>query len=557
MKRKLCALCMLLLLAFSATVFAACNDDPPVQPGEELPGTETPGEDPGTDPPADDPADDPTDDPVTYTVIFDTQGGTALPNVTVEKGAPVGEVALPSKQCAEFVCFSLDADGTEKWDIAADPVLSDMTLYVIWADSHTWESWEEEVSPTCTETGESVRRCEVCGKEEHRTDDALGHDFEHGSWVCADDGHEKKCSRCDEVTAKAEHVFDGDGICECGYERVTLEDMFEFVSVGDGEWEIGAYIGSATEVTVPAEYNGRAVISIGKNAFHNNDTVTSIYVPEGVTSIGCSAFEGCSNLRELSLPDSLTFVDSDAFAGFVSFRFNYNEYAGARYIGNENNPYLIFTGVADTSLSELTLHDDTRIIYDGALVPSEIKNLKRIVLSDALIYITDHTFDVLKNMYSFEYNEYGSADYIGSKTNPYMVLFKSGSDTKVIHPDTVFIMNGALGGCEMTSLTIPSSVKSIGNSAFLNCTLLRSLVIPDGVAAIGRDTMKFCSSLVSVTLPDSIESIGKFAFYFCDSLQSITFKGTVEEWNAIEKDAQWINKSVNVLCSNGAVSVNV
>ena len=68
---------------------------------------------------------------------------------------------------------------------------------------------------------------------------------------------------------------------------------------------------------------------------------------------------------------------------------------------------------------------------------------------------------------------------------------------------------------------IPSSVTSIGASAFSGCSSLISINIPEGVTAIGNHTFENCTGLNSVVIPSSVTSIGASAFWGCWSLNSI------------------------------------
>lgn len=71
---------------------------------------------------------------------------------------------------------------------------------------HVFGEWQTTVKPTCTEGGEMIRSCSVCGAEETKTIDALGHDYS-GQWTvdkeadCVNDGSKSRhCSRCDAKT---------------------------------------------------------------------------------------------------------------------------------------------------------------------------------------------------------------------------------------------------------------------------------------------------------------------------------------------------------------------
>ena len=76
-------------------------------------------------------------------------------------------------------------------------------------------------------------------------------------------------------------------------------------------------------------------------------------------------------------------------------------------------------------------------------------------------------------------------------------------------------------------ITIPSSVTSIGDWAFVNCYGLTSVEIPNSVTSIGEEAFVFCSGLTSVTIPNSVTSIGYEAFSGCRGLTSVTIPNSV------------------------------
>ena len=81
----------------------------------------------------------------------------------------------------------------------------------------------------------------------------------------------------------------------------------------------------------------------------------------------------------------------------------------------------------------------------------------------------------------------------------------------------------------LTSITIPSSVTSIGFGSFAGCTSLTNITIPEGVTGIGERAFSGCSGLTSVTIPSSVTSISRYAFRGCSGLTSVTIPSSVTE----------------------------
>ncbi len=74
---------------------------------------------------------------------------------------------------------------------------------------------------------------------------------------------------------------------------------------------------------------------------------------------------------------------------------------------------------------------------------------------------------------------------------------------------------------EMTSVTIPNSVKSIGFVAFQNCIALTSVTIPNGVISIGSNAFEACTSLMEISIPSTVKEIKSNAFKGCVSIKTI------------------------------------
>ncbi|CAJ1959664.1 unnamed protein product [Cylindrotheca closterium] len=72
-----------------------------------------------------------------------------------------------------------------------------------------------------------------------------------------------------------------------------------------------------------------------------------------------------------------------------------------------------------------------------------------------------------------------------------------------------------------------SSLKVIGECAFLFCEALTELVMPDSIVEIKRQAFFECRKLRLVTMPNRLEMIGKEAFAYCSELQHMTLSSSV------------------------------
>jgi len=85
----------------------------------------------------------------------------------------------------------------------------------------------------------------------------------------------------------------------------------------------------------------------------------------------------------------------------------------------------------------------------------------------------------------------------------------------------------SISNTSLSSVVLPSSLISIGDYSFKNCTNVTSIVLPSSVTSIGTSAFEDCSGLTSIILSSSLTSIGDFAFQSCSGLTSITIPSKV------------------------------
>ena len=277
-------------------------------------------------------------------------------------------------------------------------------------------------------------------------------------------------------------------------------------------------------------YSGQFIGAGGP--FYGCTSLTSITFPNGMTSFPYLALENCTNLKTVTLPESITQeINSDyMFGGCESL----NEIN----ISENNGIYCSIDGVLYNKAK------DTIVLIPNARstceIPESIKNinLKIFVNCKKLMEI-----NVAENNENFSSED----GVLFNKDKSKIVCFPVGKQLKEYSiPESVktigdyaFIDNEKLEninipenvtslgiyafcGCTgLTSIVIPDSVSTIGYRSFLGCTGLESAILSENITKISDSMFEGCKKLSTITIPDGVTSIGYSAFENCEKLNSI------------------------------------
>jgi hypothetical protein len=74
---------------------------------------------------------------------------------------------------------------------------------------------------------------------------------------------------------------------------------------------------------------------------------------------------------------------------------------------------------------------------------------------------------------------------------------------------------------KLGKLTLPSTLKEIGECAFEGCKLQGELILPEGLTRINHYAFSSCSNLTSVKIPSTLTYIGEYGFDDCNNLTSV------------------------------------
>lgn len=294
----------------------------------------------------------------------------------------------------------------------------------------------------------------------------------------------------------------------------------------------------------------QGTVIIGEGAFSDAPALTHVTLPDTVTTIEPYAFSWCYQLAEINIPEGVTSIGHYAFYGDAMSSIALPD----SVVTLENNP---FAGCLSLSEIQVSPEHPALAVIDGALY--DRNELRLICYPPALkqeSLVVPNGIQIISEdaLYNASFSSITLPDTVTSIGNG--AFMWCGQLKEVNIPQGVTKIEGyAFFGCEsLPSITIPDSVTSIGYYAFAHCNALTEVVIPDSVTTISYNVFSGCESLTSIVVPASVTEIREEAFYECPKLTLTVAPNSYAAQYAKDNNIPYIYADNAWDCSCGATN---
>jgi|GEM_PF-6483869 len=309
----------------------------------------------------------------------------------------------------------------------------------------------------------------------------------------------------------------------------------------------GAKPGHPEDIVIPDTHEGKPVTVIDHHAFWDDQNVKTVVMTDNITFLGTLCFCECKNLVSVDLSENLVGTETGCFASCTALKtitlpdtlvdaecdilpvspaLETVEYDNARYVGNDENPYMYLVDTKIKTMTSCEVKEGCRYIGAGAF--EDCTSLTTITIPETVIKLGVVSF-----------------------TN-------TGLSTVNLPSNLKSIGQKSFEECHnLTSIVIPDTVVELGSQTFNECENLTNVQIGKGLTQLDSALFSRCVSLANLSIPKNITFIDLFVFSHCSSLTELDYEGTTEEWGQVELWEDWAKYSslTVVHCTNGDVPI--
>lgn len=290
------------------------------------------------------------------------------------------------------------------------------------------------------------------------------------------------------------------------------------------------YDSAVTKVySIIKERTGDLVLPETVVAIHSHalaySNLGSITIPESVTDIAYGAFYGSTSLQSVNLPDSIDSISMNAFrdcsslesitipsgCNYVSMG-SFNGCTGLEAVHVDSLDAWCHTIFGDVEANPLyyagNLYVDDKLVTD-LVIPASVGTL---VYDNAFAGINVSSITVPATVYT-----------IGTSA------FEGSTAAQIELPQKLqYIDTDAFANSGLTSVTLPDSLQMTGWNCFAGCAQLKNVNFGNGLTSVTRG-MFARSGLEQIALPQQISYVGYAAFADCHNLTDVTFENDALE----------------------------
>lgn len=316
--------------------------------------------------------------------------------------------------------------------------------------------------------------------------------------------------------------------------------------------------------------NATLLKTLGTNAFEDDTKLETVLLSESkeFTALGAYTFKGATALKKLHITDNIKTLGENLFRQSGICELTFDEDTQIATVGNYLFAETTMNGAqASEMLQGFADHGVTTIagymfyrqtVIDSIVIPEKMQQIGSRVFSgcSALVSVSFAGYDAETNVSTSEMTSFGSSAFEETAITSIVIqpkMTKSGSFFKLQNLNSVKfavdtegkmaieeIESSAFSGTALTSLELPSSITTIGGSAFKDCKELKSLTVagdksgnntlPAGVSGMNTATFQNCTSLTSFVIPASWggKTMNNNYFNGCTSLATITVPGDLK-----------------------------
>ena len=286
---------------------------------------------------------------------------------------------------------------------------------------------------------------------------------------------------------------------------------------------MGDYALSTSKNLKSLDLSGTKLSATGNFAFAECSALTEVKFPESLVSIDGGAFWDCTSLAEIELPKYLIHVGQNAFLNTALKEvvipdsttsidycaFGYKLSQTGEYVADES-----FTLVGNSGSGAQTYASD---------MDTESGYMNKFK------FMTPDEYALKKEMASLQRKDEGDYEFTEKDGGAYIITCTA-SDTVLKVPETLDNLPvkgtypSAFSSCTAEEIVLPEGMESLREMTFYNCTYLKNVTLPQSMKTVGNNCFDSCTALVSADLGGATE-IGEGVFTKCDLLASITLSG--------------------------------